>query len=58
MPENSTLEEVIERLNSYIKVAEKINCKCIASIWLSDAQVIYNTLIDYVRKEKDYGNGS
>ena len=44
MPENPTLEEVIERLEKLIKASEITGCPCIASLWLSEAKVIYEAL--------------
>ena len=46
MPENPTLKEVIERLERLIKSAEMANYKMIASLWISEAKVIYNALTE------------
>ena len=45
MPENPTIEEVTERLGDLIKASEKMHCDCIASLWLTEAKVIYEYLI-------------
>ena len=48
MPENPTIEEVIERLKNLIKVAEMGGFNVIASLWLSEAKV----LLEHIKKKE------
>ena len=48
MPENPTIEEVTERLEKLIKVAELGGFNIIASLWLNEAKV----LLEYVKKKE------
>lgn len=48
MPENPTIEEVTERLEKLIKVAELGGFNVIASLWLSEAKV----LLEYIKKKE------
>ena len=48
MPENPTIEEVTERLEKLIKVAELGGFNVIASLWLNEEKV----LLEHIKKKE------